>query len=81
LDDAQAWLAACTDVTSVELTTEPGNGNGSHPALLVALSGGEDRVTWLLRTLIAEGFPLLSYTEERETLESLFLNLTQGGVS
>lgn len=81
LDDAQAWLAACSDVISVEPTTEPGNGNGSHPALLVALSGGEDRVAWLLRTLIAEGFPLLSYTEERETLESLFLNLTQGGVS
>jgi len=30
---------------------------------------------------VANRFPVFAFTEERETLENLFLDLTQGGIS
>ena len=81
IDDAQVWLSDRPDVTSVEPAPPVTNGNHGHPALLVMVQGQEDRVASLLRALVHEGFPVLSYVEERQTLESLFLNLTQGVVS
>ena len=47
---------------------------------LPVLVGGTIQVG-LLAEMVGAGFPVLSYVEERETLESLFLNLTQGIVS
>lgn len=79
-DDAHAWLAARPEVRGVELVPAE-NGNGSYPALRVALEGDEAATVALLAALVGAGFPVLSYTEEKETLESLFLSLTQGVVS
>ncbi len=79
-DDAHAWLTAYPGVDSIETTTA-GNGNGGRPGLLVTLQGDETAVAALLQALIGAEFAVLSFTEERETLESLFLNLTQGIVS
>lgn len=80
LDDAQAWLATQPQVLSVEFLP-PANGNGGGAALLLTILGDETAVVALLQLLIGQGFSVLSYVEEKDTLESLFLNLTQGLVS
>jgi ABC-2 type transport system ATP-binding protein len=77
-DDPQAWLSSHPRVLDVE----PAEGrNGGPPALFVTLEGEEASVVELLAELVREGFAVLSYVEEQDTLESLFLNLTQGIVS
>ncbi len=78
LDDAQAWLVARPDILEVEAAPLT---NGGPPMLLVTLRGGEEAVASLLQDLVAQGFPVLTYLEEKDTLESLFLNLTRGIVS
>ncbi len=78
-DDAHAWLAARPEINAVEPT--PANNGAPAPGLLVTLPGQDEAVAGLLAELVRAGFPVLSYTEERETLESLFLNLTRGVVS
>ena len=79
-DDAHAWLGANPDVLGVESVESPHEQNG-EAALLVTLPGDETAVVQLLAALVDAGFPVLSYVEERDTLESMFLNLTQGVVS
>jgi ABC-2 type transport system ATP-binding protein len=81
LDDAHAWLARRPGVTEVVLAS-PGNGAEVGRATLeVTLEGREEDVVALLEALVREGFPVLSFTEERETLESMFMSLTRGVVS
>ncbi len=80
VDDAQAWLAGYPQVLSVEVAP-PGNRNGGSPALWVTLQGDEGGVVHLLAELVTAGFPVLAYAEEQDTLESLFLSLTQGVVT
>ncbi|MGC9393862.1 MAG: ABC transporter ATP-binding protein [Anaerolineae bacterium] len=84
-DDAQAWLARHPQVLSVEPVPAV-NRNGGPPALWVTLSAGEgadgvDTVVRLLAELVTAGFAVLAYAEEQDTLESLFLSLTQGVVT
>ncbi len=79
-DDAQAWLSKHPYVLGVEVVPS-GNRNGGLPALWVTLSGDEDAVVQLLVDLVTTGFPVLAYAEEQDTLESLFLSLTQGIVT
>ncbi len=79
-DDAQAWLAGHPQVLGVEAAPASGR-NGGPSTLLVTLQGGEETVVQLLADLVGMGFAVLSYTEEQDTLESLFLNLTQGVVT
>ena len=79
-DDAQAWLARHPHVLSVE-QVPAGNRNGGPPALWVTLQGDESRVVQLLAELVTAGFAVLAYAEEQDTLESLFLSLTQGIVT
>ena len=84
-DDAQAWLTRHPQVLSVE-PVPTGNRNGGPPALWVTLSAGEgaggvDTVVRLLAELVTAGFAVLAYAEEQDTLESLFLSLTQGVVT
>ncbi len=77
LDDAQAWLSKQKGVLAVEVAE---SSNGGRPALLVSFQAEEEEVAALLRAMITEGFPVLSFVEEQETLESLFLDLTEGGI-
>ncbi|HOT91766.1 MAG TPA: ABC transporter ATP-binding protein [Anaerolineae bacterium] len=79
-DDAQAWLAGHPQVLGVESAPASGRNGGPH-ALLVTLQGGEEAIVQLLADLVGMGFAVLSYTEEQDTLESLFLSLTQGVVT
>ncbi len=89
LDDAHAWLVDHPNVLSVEAQLQ-----GNHDTqqrmlptqkvrntLLVTLDGTQETIVCVLAELVEAGFPVLSYTEERETLESMFLNLTRGVVS
>ncbi|MDX9954348.1 MAG: ABC transporter ATP-binding protein [Anaerolineae bacterium] len=95
-DDAQAWLAQHPAVRSLALEAPPNgapskNGGGTNgatlnatlrrPELVVTVEGDDEALAALLAELIGAGFPVLSFTEERETLENLFLDLTQGIVS
>ena len=79
-DDAQAWLTGHPQVIEVEVAPAASR-NGGSPALLVTLQGGEEAVAQLLAELIDARFAVVSYTEEQDTLESLFLSLTQGIVT
>lgn len=56
-------------------------GTNHRPELVVTVEGNDEALAALLAELIGAGFPVLSFTEERETLENLFLDLTQGIVS
>lgn len=77
-DDAQAWLAHQPGVLDIEIAE---GRNGTPHALLVTLQGDETIVVAILAGLVSAGFAVRSYVEEQETLESLFLNLTQGVVT
>ncbi|MBN1873907.1 MAG: ABC transporter ATP-binding protein [Anaerolineae bacterium] len=79
-DDAHAWLSHHPNVQNVELVPNT-NGNVPFPTFMLRLEGDEAAVVALLGELVSAKIPVLSYTEERETLESLFLSLTQGIVS
>ncbi|HOU15192.1 MAG TPA: ABC transporter ATP-binding protein [Anaerolineae bacterium] len=79
-DNAQAWLTQHPQVIEVEVAPAASR-NGGSPALLVTLQGGEEAVAQLLAELIRAGFAVLAYTEEQDTLESLFMSLTQGIVT
>ncbi len=77
-DDAQVWLGGQPDILNVEVA----NGGEKTPTLFVTLAGEtEDAVVQLLARLVGAGFAVLGYKEEQDTLESMFLNLTQGIVS
>ncbi|MBN2006158.1 MAG: ABC transporter ATP-binding protein [Anaerolineae bacterium] len=79
-DDAQVWLAAQPDILNVEVAN--GNGSEKAPTLLITLAGDtEEAVVQLLAQIVGAGFAVLGYKEEHDTLESMFLNLTQGIVS
>jgi ABC-2 type transport system ATP-binding protein len=95
LDDAHAWLMSHPDVLSVEVQVQGNHDYPAQRTLqqktlptrresntlLVTLDGTEETIVRVLAELVEAGFPVLSYTEERETLESMFLNLTRGVVS
>lgn len=77
VDDAHVWLLQhplCTAVERVET-------NGTA-ALRVHLNTAEEQATvTLLAELVRAGFPVRQYIEEKQSLEKLFLTLTQGGVT
>ncbi len=73
-DDAQAWLVrqpGIISVTPLEATEK------ETSELMISLQGGQDEIVQLLSSLVMARFPVLAYVEEKETLESLFLNLTR----
>ncbi|HPD41877.1 MAG TPA: ABC transporter ATP-binding protein [Anaerolineae bacterium] len=79
-DDAQAWLAQQPTILSVA-PAPPLNDEVPRSELVVTVEGDDAALAGLLAALVANGFPVFAFTEERETLENLFLDLTQGGIS
>lgn len=77
VDDAHVWLQQhplCTAVERIE--------NNGTAALRVHLSTADEQaVVALLAELVRAGFPVRQYIEEKQSLENLFLTLTQGGVT
>ncbi len=90
LDDAHVWLMNHPNVLNVEVQSQDNSDYPQHKnmlkhsyndSLLVTLDGTQETLVRVLAELVEAGFPVLSYMEERETLESMFLNLTRGIVS
>ncbi len=86
-DDARAWLTQQPKIPWITLAPPTNSGVASHledtgrSEMVVAVEGSDEDLAALLTELITAGFPVLSFTEERETLENLFLDLTQGVIS
>lgn len=76
IDEACAWLTAHPDVLKVDRVAD----NGST-ALRAAVAGDDESLVRLLRELVGAGFPVLSFREETDKLEDVFLRLTKGIVS
>jgi ABC-2 type transport system ATP-binding protein len=73
--EAQAWLAARDDVAAVEPA-----GNGGDD-LAVTFTGDDEALSQLLSDLVAAGFQVVAFREERGDLEDVFMRLTRGIVS
>ena len=76
VEEARAWLAGREEVLQVE-PVEP-NGEGD---LRVILKGKDEALSQLLNALVAAGFQVTMFREEKQDLEDVFLHLTKGIVS
>jgi ABC-2 type transport system ATP-binding protein len=77
LEQAQSMLATFQGVQQLEIEAT----NGGDRDLLVEFTGDQIAVCTLLRQLVLANMPVLSFTEETDTLEDVFMKLTQGIVS
>ena len=76
------------DAVQLALSSVPGAGNISHRQnaqgdleLELDFSGGKQAVSALIAQLIRADIPLLAFREEAESLEEMFMKLTEGIVS
>ncbi|MEM7344234.1 MAG: DUF4162 domain-containing protein [Chloroflexota bacterium] len=77
LDDAQTALAPIEGVSNIETeATEEGEWKVS-----LQFNGDKAAITHLLKQLILADIPVLSFTEETDSLEDVFMKLTEGIVS
>ena len=77
IEQAQSVLATTQGVEQIEIETS----NGGDRDLLVEFTGDQIAVCALLRRLILADMPVLSFTEETDSLEDVFMKLTKGIVS
>lgn len=71
-DEAVSFLETFNGVSGVELAGK---------FVEFTLEGGAEQMSMLLKALIDAGFPVASFAEEKNALEMLFLNLTEGVIS
>jgi ABC-2 type transport system ATP-binding protein len=77
VEQAKSTLAAIQGVQQIEMeSTNDGDAN-----ILVEFSGDKIAICALLRQLIMANVPVMSFTEETDSLEDVFMKLTQGIVS
>jgi ABC-2 type transport system ATP-binding protein len=80
VENAQAWLAQQPAVQqvypAVQDVTSRSTLSSQYPELLIYVNGDEKAASELLHDMIGMHFPVLSFTIEQESLESLFLRLT-----
>jgi ABC-2 type transport system ATP-binding protein len=55
--------------------------NTSRVSLEVDFSGGDEDIHQLLAKLLAQGFPVIHFSEESNNLEEVFMRTTKGIVS
>lgn len=77
LEAAQSTLGAIPGVTQLNVAATP-DGDGD---IQVEFSGDKASVIALLKRLIMADIPVLSFTEETDSLEDMFMKLTEGIVS
>jgi ABC-2 type transport system ATP-binding protein len=77
IEQAHSVLATIQGVQQIELETS----NGGDRDILVEFTGDQIAVCALLRQLILANMPVLSFTEETDSLEDVFMKLTKGIVS
>jgi ABC-2 type transport system ATP-binding protein len=74
---AQSTLAGIQGVQQVEMVST----NEGDSDILVEFSGDKIAICALLRQLVVANIPVLSFTEETDSLEDVFMQLTEGIVS
>lgn len=77
VEQAQSVLAVYQGIHKVEVETTP----DGEIDLLVEFSGDKIAVCALLRQLVLADVPVLNFSEEADSLEDVFMKLTQGIVS
>ncbi len=73
--DVQAYLASAEHVRDVRMEPDVDLPPG---ALRVEFSGGDAALSALLKALIDQGFAIISFAEEGDNLEDVFMQVTKG---
>jgi ABC-2 type transport system ATP-binding protein len=74
--EAQVSLQSISGVSEVRL-----NENSDRPSLEVDFIGDDEAIHQLLANLLAQGFPVIHFSEETKNLEEVFMRTTKGIVS
>jgi ABC-2 type transport system ATP-binding protein len=75
-DEAQVMLQSLPDVFEVRAVDDD-----SRISLEVDFSGSDEDIHQLLAKLLAQGFPVIHFSEESKNLEEVFMRTTKGIVS
>jgi ABC-2 type transport system ATP-binding protein len=75
-EEAQAMLQTMPGAFEIRLVD-----NGSRISLEVDFIGDDESIHQLLAKLLAEGFPVIHFSEESKNLEEVFMRTTKGIVS
>ena len=75
-EEAKTMLQSITGVSEVRIVE-----NTSRISLEVDFTGDDESIHQLLAKLLAEGFPVVHFSEESKNLEELFMRTTKGIVS
>ena len=76
MEEAQVMLQSMTGVSEVRAVD-----NGSRISLEVDFIGDDESIHQLLAKLLADGFPVIHFSEESKNLEEVFMRTTKGIVS
>jgi len=79
IEKAQATLSAIPGISSVR--AQDGLGKTERLALEAEFIGNDDALRGLLASLIAQGLPVVHFSEETQNLEEVFMRATKGIVS
>ena len=74
--EAQVSLQSISGVSEVRL-----NENSDRPSLEVDFIGDDEAIHQLLASLLAQGFPVVHFSEDTKNLEEVFMRTTKGIVS
>ena len=75
-EEAKTMLQSITGVSEVRIVE-----NTSRISLEVDFTGDDESIHQLLAKLLAEGFPVVHFSEESKNLEEVFMHTTKGIVS
>ena len=84
VDDVQAWLALQPVVTRVypdDQEYKYGAHENGYPTLILLINGDDNSVSQLLAELVGMQFHVFSYTVVHDSLESIFMQVTRGGIT
>ncbi len=84
VDDIQAWLALQPVVTRVYPADQEykyGAHENGYPTLILLINGDDNSVSQLLSELVGMQFHVFSYTVVHDSLESIFMQVTRGGIT
>ncbi|GAB4504890.1 MAG: ABC transporter ATP-binding protein [Anaerolineales bacterium] len=78
-DEAQAALSRLPGV--VEVHPQNGLEGAAWPSLEISFTGDDEALHGLLTAMLAQGLPVVRFSEETQNLEEVFLRATRGIVS
>ncbi len=77
-EEAHTFLSSAAGVNQVRLLEDE---HGSRFELQIDFSGGDEDIHALLASLLAQGFPVVHFSEETKNLEEVFMRTTKGIIS